>query len=147
MEEAAQTKAPASYWIIAGLGMLWNAFGAYDYLMTRMRNVEYLKQTGDPQAMLAWIDSFPIWVHFLWPLGVWGSVAGSVLMLLRSRQAATAFLVSLVGATGSFAYQLTAARPAALDTQASKVIPLVIVGIVLFLWWYSRRATAQGLMR
>ena len=27
------------------------------------------------------------------------------------------------------------------------VIPLVIVGIVLFLWWYSRCATAQGLMR
>ena len=107
MTDIASAKAPTSFWIISGLSLAWNAFGGIDYTMTRMRNLDYLSQAGDPQVLLAWIDSFPIWAQILWPLGVWGSLLGSVLLLLRSRHAATAFLASLGGAIGSFAYQFS----------------------------------------
>ncbi len=147
MTDIASARVPTSFWIISGLSLVWNAFGGIDYTMTRMRNMDYLSQAGDPQAMLVWIDSFPIWVQILWPVGVWGSLLGSVLLLLRSRHAATAFLVSLAGAAGSFAYQFSAPAPAALDTAANKVIPLVIVAIVIFLWWFARRASAQGILK
>ncbi|WP_296675858.1 hypothetical protein [Novosphingobium sp.] len=144
MDESQTARVPASYWVISVLGALWNSFGAMDYVMTRMRNVDYLKAAGDPQVILSWIDSFPLWVQAAWGFGVWGSVAGSVLMLLRSRHAATAFLVSLAGAVGSFAYQYTH-TPAALDSTAGKLMPLVICAAVLFLWHYSRKSAAQGI--
>ncbi len=147
MTDIASAKAPTSFWIISGLSLAWNAFGGIDYTMTRMRNLDYLSQAGDPQVLLAWIDSFPIWAQILWPLGVWGSLLGSVLLLLRSRHAATAFLASLGGAIGSFAYQFSTQAPAALDTAANKVIPLVIVAIVIFLWWFARRTAAQGILK
>lgn len=147
MTDIASAKAPTSFWIISGLSLVWNAFGGIDYTMTRMRNLDYLSQAGDPQVLLTWIDSFPIWAQILWPLGVWGSLLGSVLLLLRSRHAATAFLVSLGGAIGSFAYQFSTQAPAALDTAANKVIPLVIVAIVIFLWWFARRTTVQGILK
>jgi hypothetical protein len=147
MIDTTSAKVPASFWIISGFSLLWNAFGGYDYTMTRLRNVDYLSQAGDPQVMLAWIDSFPIWVQVLWPVGVWGSLIGSVLLLLRSRHAVTAFLVSLVGAIGSFAYQFSVTPPAALDTSASKVIPLVIIAVVIFLWWYARRSAEREILR
>lgn len=140
-------KVPTSYWVVTGLGLLWNAFGAYDYIMTRMRDAEYLKGMGDPQAVLAWIDSYPLYAQIGWGLGVWGSVVGSVLMVLRSRHAASAFVVSLVGAIVSFGYQFTHTVPAALDTTAGKVIPLVIMAVVLFLWRYSRKSAEQGIQR
>ncbi|MFM5884704.1 MAG: hypothetical protein ACKOQ3_05140 [Novosphingobium sp.] len=146
MEQATAARVPTSYWVVSVLGALWNSFGAWDYVMTRTRNVEYLKAAGDPQVILDWIDSFPLWAQIGWGLGVWGSVAGSVLMLLRSRHAATAFLVSLAGAVVSFGYQMTN-TPAALASTAGKVMPLVICGIVLFLWHYSRKSAAQGIQR
>lgn len=144
MEQTGAVRAPASYWIVSILGAVWNSFGAVDYTMTRLRNVEYLKSAGDPQVILAWIDSFPIWAQIGWGLGVWGSVAGSLLMLLRSRHAASAFLVSLFGAIVSFGYQFINTPPE-LASTAGKIMPLVIMAAVLFLWHYSRKSAAQGL--
>ena len=139
---------PLSFWVVSVLGLLWNGFGGYDYLMTRTRNVEYLQAAGDPQAILAWIDSFPLWAQACWGLGVWGSVAGSVLMLLRSRHAASAFMISFVAAVLSFGYQfLASGKPAALDTAASKVIPVVILAVIAFLWQFSKREAAKGVLR
>ena len=63
--------------------------------------------------MLAWIDAFPIWAQFGWGLGVWGGLAGSVLLLLRSRWAVWAFGLSLLGAVLGLGYQIVAAPPLA----------------------------------
>lgn len=138
---------PRTFWLIAGVSLIWNLFGGYDYLMTRLRNTEYLSMAGDPQAILAWIDAMPVLAQILWPVGVWASVLGSVLMLARSRHAATAFAVSLIGAIGSFVIQLGTAMPAALDTTANKVMPLVIVAIIVALWIYCRKMAARGVLR
>jgi hypothetical protein len=139
--------APLPFWIISGISLLWNAFGGYDYIMTRQRNAEYLGQMGNANDILKWIDAFPIWAQVLWPVGVWASVIGSVLLLLRSRHAVAAFLVSLVGAVGSFAAQMMIPVPASLDTTANQIMPFVIVAIIVFLWWYARRSLARGILR
>ena len=149
MEQASTT--PASkpglgYWLVALLGLVWNAFGAADYTMTRLRSTDWLKGAGDPQAILAWIDSFPLWAQIGWALGVWGSVAGSLLMLARSRHAATAFVVSLIGAIASFGYQFSH-PPAGGSGFGGKIIPLVIVAVVVFFWQYCQRALARGFLR
>jgi hypothetical protein len=140
-------KTPTQYWIVAALGALWNAFGGYDYWMAKSRNLEYLSQMGNADEILSWMDSFPIWAQIGYGLGVWGSVLGSVLMLMRSRFAPAAFLVSLVGAIVSFTAQFMITPPASLDTPFSKILPVVIIGIVVFLWWYSKRAATKGLLR
>lgn len=147
MNERRSVKAPNSFWIVAGLSMAWNAFGAVDYVMTRMRNTEYLKNAGDPEVLLHWIDGFPLWAQVAWPVGVWGSVIGSVLLLLRSRHAVTAYLVSLAGAVISFAHQFTAEPPVELNTPANQAMPLIILAIIVFLWWFSRRAALRGILR
>lgn len=141
-------KAPVSYWIVALLSLLWNGFGATDYTMTRLRNESWLAASGaDPREMLAWIDRFPLIADIGWGLGVWGSFVGALLLLARSRHAATAFMVSLIGAVVSFGYQLSSVPPPGFDTPMNKAMPFVIVGIVVLLWWYSRRAAAKGWLR
>lgn len=139
---------PFSFWVVAGLSLLWNLFGSYDYLMTRTRNEAYLSAMGDPKAVLAWIDSFPLWLQVCWGMGVWGAVAGSVLLLARSRFAVPAFLISLIGAVGSLIFQLSASNvPAAFDSSARLVLPVVIVAVAAFLWQFSRRERAKGTLR
>jgi len=139
---------PLSFWVVGALSLLWNGFGAYDYLMTRMRNEAYLGQSGDAKAMLAWIDGLPLWLQLCWGLGVWGAVAGSVLLLARSRFAVPAFLASLLGAIGSLAYQFTASNmPAGLDGPGRLIMPIVIVAVAAFLWQFARREVENGTLR
>lgn len=146
-ETAALAKASPVFWIVSVVSLLWNAFGGYDYIMSRQRNVEYLSQMGNSDEILAWIDAFPMWAQVLWPIGVWGSVLGSVLLLLRSRHAVTAFLISLLGAIGSFAAQMGNTLPPSMDNTMNKVMPIAILAIIAALWWYSRRVRAQGILR
>ena len=79
MDDVQTAKAPVHLWIVGLLALLWNGFGCYDYLMTRMRNLDYFRSMApdsDPEAMLAWVDAFPIYAQFGWGLGVWMGLAG-----------------------------------------------------------------------
>ncbi len=140
-------KAPVSYWVVAVLSLVWNGFGGFDYWMSRTRNVEYLSQMGDVAEITAWMDRFPLWAQVGYGLGIWGSVAGSVLLLMRSRHAATAFLVSLVGAVVSFTGQWMNPVPPSLDTTAGKFMPFVVLAVIVFLWRFSTREAAKGTLR
>lgn len=144
MTEAA--KAPISFWIISGVSLLWNAFGAVDYTLTKMRNPEYLAQF--PPEMMEYLDKFPSWLTIFWALGVWGSLAGSLLLLVRSRHAVTAFCLSLLGLAVSSGYQLFGdAMPDSIKTPGFLAMNAVIWAALLFFIWYARRAAKQGLLR
>ena len=147
MNDTVPVKAAWHFWLIAALSLLLNGFGGYDYVMTRQRNLDYLGQMDNAQDLLAWIDGFPLWVQVLWPVGVWTSVLGSLMLLARSRHAVAAFAVSLIGAIASFAGQMLEKPPASLDTTANTVMPIVIVVLILAQWWYARRVGAQGIPR
>lgn len=123
---------------VAVIGLLWNSFGAYLYIMTRLGDPAML--AAAPPEMQDYIANMPIWASAGWALGIWGSFFGSVLMMVRSRWAVESFLVSLVGAVVSFAAQGMAGvlEPAQ---------PVVILAVIALLWWYCRRAAVAGLLR
>jgi hypothetical protein len=138
---------PKHLWLVGILSLLWNAFGAYDYVMSELDAQAYLTQVGYGPEAIAWMESFPAWAVALWAVGVWGSVAGSILLLLRSRHAVTAFLVSLLGALGSFAYQFSSDKPAELRGALETIMPVVILIAIVLQWYYARRQAAAGVLR
>jgi cyanate permease len=148
---ATQIRTPAHVWIVGALAFLWNGFGAYDYLMTRMRNTDYLASmmpTVNPQVMLAWVDAFPIWAQFGWGLGVWGGLLGSILLLLRNRWAVPVFAASLVGAILGLGYQIAAAPPLpGAEGAMNDIMPFVIILVALALFLYARAMKAKGVLR
>ena len=146
MVDGTPAKVPGHFWPVVALSLVWNAYGGYDYTMTKLQDPGYLKMF--PPEMLGWVDAMPAWATALWALGVWGSVAGSILLLMRSRHAVTAFIISLVGAVLSFAYQFFgSAMPASLDTPGYKAMVGVILLAVVFFWWYARRCRNAGILR
>ena len=98
-------------------------------------------------AAFAWFEAMPGWAVAAWAVGVWVSLLGAILLLLRSRHAATAFLVSLIGAAGSFVYQFTSDRPASLEGVGNTVMPVVILIAIVLQWYYARRMAAAGVLR
>ena len=87
-------KTPWHLWVVGVLALLWNAGGAFDYVMTQTRNADYLAAFTPEQ--LDFFFGFPVWVNAAWAIAVWGAVLGSILLLLRSRFAVSVFWVSLV---------------------------------------------------
>ncbi len=140
--------APMHLWVVGILSLLWNAFGACDYTMTELGNLAWFEMMGLGAEELAWTQSFPAWAVAGWALGVWGSVLGSVLLLARSHHAVTAFLLSIVGAAVSFAFQFTAeGKPASMEGGAAVVMPVVILILIVAQWYYARRQSAAGVLR
>ena len=151
MQDMVQTRTPAHLWIVGGLATLWNAFGCYDYLMTRTRGAEYIHgmMPGlDAEAFMESVNNFPLWASIGWGLGVWLGLAGSVLLLMKSKWAAPALLVSLIGAVMGIGYQLM--RPAdvaGMDGGVNMVMPYIILAVALGLFVYARMQAAKGLLR
>ena len=151
-EDTAGARTPVHLWIVGGLALIWSAFGCYDYLMTRMRNTDYLAEmmpNVDPNAMLAWVDSFPIYAQFGWGLGVWGGLVGALLLLIRNRWAVLAFGLSAVGAVLGLGYQILAAPPlpGAAGDPMMDIMPYVIILIAVALFLYARAMRTKGVLR
>jgi len=148
MQQAVSARTPAHLWIVGILSLLWNCFGAYDYTMSHMRNMDYLAKMGDPNVMLAYMDSMPMYAKFGWGLGVWAALLGSVLLLMRSRYAVHAFALSIVGMVLSFGGQYLGPTPPAAMTQGmAKYVPFFIIALGLAQLWYAWRERGEGVLR
>ncbi|MEO5808565.1 MAG: hypothetical protein ABIR51_00550 [Sphingomicrobium sp.] len=140
---------PKHLWVVGGLALIWNLFGCYDYLMSRLHNDAYARMVmpgRDPAVGWAYMDSMPLIASIGWGLGVWGALAATVLLLARSRHAVTLYLASLVGMALSFGYQalLGPPPPPGMDNP---MIPLVIVAIGIALFVYARQMRIKGVLR
>lgn len=149
MATTAQVRTPIHLWVVGILSLLWNAGGGYDYYMTRTENAAYLKSAGgDPAALLAYMAAMPLYAQVGWAVGVWASLLGSVLLLMRSRYAVHAFGISLLGALVSFASQIMGpAQPAQMTAGVMKYIPFLIIALIAVQLWYASRETKAGVLR
>ncbi|PKB19608.1 hypothetical protein B0I00_1846 [Novosphingobium kunmingense] len=140
METVNETAArvPTSYWAIAVVGLLWNSFGAYLYLMARL-DPDTALAAASP-ALRDYVANQPIWANVGYGLGIWGSFLGSIAMTLRSRHAVWLFAVSLLGVILS---HLGQALAGVLDAP----LAITIFVVVAFLWFYSRKSVEQGILR
>jgi hypothetical protein len=148
MTEAIDTGRPAvpwHFWLVTLIALLWNGFGGYDYTMSHLQGETYYRQMGMSDAVIAFMATYPTWMHAVWAVGVWGSVLGSILLLSRSRWALHAFTLSVLGAIGNLLY--TAMTPGAAEAMGGLTMPLVIIAACLFFIWYSWTMTKRGVLR
>lgn len=136
--------APWHFWVVAVVSLLWNAIGGYDYTMSHLSGDAYMRQMGMKEAQIAYMAAYPSWMHAVWAIGVWGSVLGSILLLLRSRWAFHAFALSTLGALGALIYTAAVGDGAKV---MGLIMPVVIVVICLFFVWYARTMTKRGALR
>ena len=142
----ASLRTPRHLWIVGGASALWNAFGAFDYVMTQTRNEQYLAQfTADQRA---YFDSFPAWMEAAWACGVWGALLGSLLLLARSRYAVAAFGVSIAGLLLSTINQfILPSPPEGMASPAMMAMNALIWVVAIALLVYSIRMHKRGVLR
>ena len=138
---------PVHLWIVGIVSLLWNSFGCYDYTMTKLDPAGYLASMGMSQAAMDYMTGLPAWLTAFWALGVWGSLAGSLLLLARSRHAVTAFAASLGGFVVSQVAEAILPRPAGVMQPAMYVVSGVIAVSLVAQLLYVRRQAANGVLR
>jgi len=141
------TRAPRSFWAVALISLFWNAFGCFDYTMTKLDPAGYLGGSGLSQQAIEYMASMPGWLTVFWALGVWGSLCGSVLLLLRSRHSLIAFMISLLGLAVNQGYQFSTGLPAEMKTAQMTGMTVLIWAGLLFFLWYARHASTKGYLR
>ncbi len=142
------TKTPIHLWIVGIVSLFWNAGGAFDYVMTRTNAAEYL--AAQPPARLLMLEQAPLWFGATWAIGVWFSIIGSILLLMRSRLAGPAFALSLLGLIGSSIYTYGIADGGSMVAAAGTaaiVFSIAIPVILVLLWLYARAMTRRGVLR
>ncbi len=147
MTDTMKAATPWHLWAVGGISLLWNAFGGYDFVMSVTQGETYWRASGMTDAMIAYYIAMPAWMYVPWVLGVWGAVAGSILLLLRSRFAVHAFALSLIGAVISLAYGLMNPMPELPPAMAAMAyMPWVIVVIAAILAWYAWTMGKKGVL-
>lgn len=146
MQQAVSARTPVHVWVVGLVATLWNGYASYEYLMTNLKNQTFLSHI--PADQLAYMNALPSWLTAFWAVGVWGGLAGGILLLMRSRYSVLAFGLSLIGAIVGLGYQMfLTARPASMTQGAMAVIPWVIIAVCLALFLYARAMAAKGVLR
>ena len=141
-----RTGTPVHLWIVGVVSALWNSIGVMDYVLTQTRNRAWIAQMAPEQV--AWVESAPLIAHASWAFGVWGALAGSLLLLARSRHAVTAFALSLAGLAVNTIYQLSAPMPSGhMDSTAMLALHALIWAIAIALLAYALWMRRRGALR
>ncbi|MBX3476144.1 MAG: hypothetical protein KF910_00890 [Brevundimonas sp.] len=142
-------KTPWHLWVVGAVSLLWNAFGGYDFTMSVTQGETYWRASGMDQAMIDYYHAMPGWMYGPWILGVWGAVAGSILLLMRNRLAVWAFGLSFIGAVVSLAYGkfINPPPPPPAELAMMSNMPYVIVVIAALLLWYAWSQAKRGVLR
>jgi hypothetical protein len=140
-------KTPWHLWLIGALSLLWNFGGVADYLMAQLGRESYMGAMTPEQR--AYFEGFPTWAVVFWALGVWGAIAGSALLLLRSRYAAAAFAISLIGLLVNTMHLFASQGAGAVDLlgRSALAFTALLIVVALALWLYARAMARKGLLR
>ncbi len=145
-------RAPWHLWVLAIVSLIWFAGGAYDYVQTKLVDMDYLQMAADTagvpvSVILEYFGNYPLWANICWALGVWGAVAGSLLLLARSRFAFHALSASVIGLLGSTIYAFISDIPPELASTFQLVFTVLIWLSVLAMAYYARAMTKAGVLR
>ncbi len=126
---------PVYFWVASFIALVWNAVGAYSYIMLAVSNSEQLSQiTGADQNVDAIL---PAWYISAFAIAVFAGLLGSIFLLIRKRWAYFIFFVSLLATGIQQFYVLTEINPRDIFLSLSAIV------ISVFLVWFSNRAIAR----
>jgi len=139
---ANQTRPATSFWIISAIALLWNLTGIMSFAMNITMSSEALSALPDAQREL--YENTPVWLKFVFGVAIFSGVLGCILLLMRKSSAIRIFIVSLIAILIQMLYSLFLTKSVEVYGATSIIMPVVVIGIGIFLVWYSRSAQSRG---
>jgi hypothetical protein len=135
MNNVIGTPAPAWLRIVAALGLLWNLFGVYQYLMT-------VGVVAGADAAAA--DAMPAWVTGAFAIAVFGGVLGCVGLLMLKRWSKLLLLISLLGVLAMDLWMFVLSGMGGTIRPAEMGVTAAVVVVAILLVWLAYSADKKG---
>ena len=135
-------KPTGSFWIISVIALIWNSFGANQYIQ-QAYNTESFKALYT-QEQYEIIQSTPSWAIAAFAFAVFGGTVGCIFLLLRKKLAKIFFIISLVGIIIQMIYNVFIVKALQVYGPGAIIMPIMVIGVGLFLIWYSKLSISKG---
>ncbi|HSJ23633.1 MAG TPA: hypothetical protein VK929_03040 [Longimicrobiales bacterium] len=143
MTDAATTRPPRSYWIIAGIALAWMLVGVAAWVADLMMSEATLAGMTEGQQQL--YAARPDWLFAVYGVAVFAGLAGAVGLLARKSWAVPALATSLAAVIIQFGYTLFVMDAVGhVGAAAAIPFPVAIVVIAAAVLWYARQAAHRG---
>lgn len=135
-------KPPKSFWILAVLALLWNLMGVFQFFSSTFMLETIVENLPEAQADL--YRSIPGWYTIVFAIAVFTGLLGCITMLLRKKITITLFGVSLLAVLVAQVYWILGTNTIDVIGPSSVIMPLVVIAIAIFLYFYNKGAHKNG---
>lgn len=136
-----ETNKPATwFWVVSIIALIWNGMGVMAYL----GQVMGFGIASMNKAERMFMESRPGWATGAFAIAVWGGLAGSLLLLIRKKIAATILALSFAGIVVQLFHAFVIADSYQLFGPGAIAMPIMILGYGAYLIYFSRQSAAKG---
>ncbi|GHC59169.1 hypothetical protein [Ulvibacter litoralis] len=132
-------KPPNSFWIVAFSALFWSIIEIYFSSF----EIEFLQQnltTEEFEKML----SLPFWYIIVYMIALFSEIIGIFMLFIRQKIAIKFFGVSLITLLFIEFYWLFIIDIKKTSALFSIIIPIAVIAIATFLYFYSKNAVKKG---
>ncbi|WP_299215836.1 hypothetical protein [uncultured Aquimarina sp.] len=135
-------KPPASFWVVAIFALLWNIIEIYFSSF----EINFLQKNSTAEEFEN-IQSLPVWYIVVFIIALFSEMLGSFMLFMRQKIATKFFAMSLITLLFIESYWLFILDINKTSIVFSIIIPIVVIAIATFLYFYSKRATKEGWLK
>lgn len=136
-------KPNTAFWIIAVLALLWNIIGVYMWLYEYFLMTDEIRDSLPPEQVEIMANA-PAWNMYLYGLAVITGLLASLLLLMRKKSAVGVFMLSLIAVLALQLYWMFAMDIVEKMGPSSLIMPLIVIAIAIFEYFYSKGAVKNG---
>jgi hypothetical protein len=143
MTEAAKTKPDFVLWLVAGLGLIWNLIGIYQFAITEFATKAQYIAAGMTPDQADFYLQLPVWMKFAFAIGVVAGSIGCILLILRRKSALTVLWVSLIAYISLYIADVVYGVFEILGSKQINIMTTVLaiaVGLQAYAVWLGRRS-------
>ncbi|HPE83007.1 MAG: hypothetical protein KDC94_01020 [Aequorivita sp.] len=136
-------KPNTAFWIIAVLALLWNIIGVYMWLYEYFLMTDEIRDSLPPEQVEIMANA-PNWNIYLYGLAVITGLLASLLLLIRKKLSVGLFMLSLIAVLMLQLYWMFAMDIVEKMGPQSLIMPLIVIAIAIFEYFYSKGAARNG---
>ena len=138
------TKPTPLYWLISIVALFWNFMGIIAYLGQAYISDDALKML--PEENQLYFSNVPAWVTAAFAVAVFGGFLGAIGLIIRKKWAYFLFVISFLALVAQHVYNFFIQNYIEM-TGSQMILPIVTFIVALFLIYFSKQNSQQGVLR
>jgi len=126
--------------LITIIAIIWNVFGVLSFLMHAFMTPETIATL--PENQQEFMNNTPTWRTVCFGVATFGGLFASILLVLKNKLAIALFAISLIAIVLGDYYDIFMVKYYNDAEISGLVLPIIIVIIGVFLFWYSKKKLA-----